>query len=96
MPVQRHKGMIKKRSPDSRIVYEELIRGEDGKLRYFKPLRLHLYRMIVDQIQIRVGDRVPLYFCMESKEIWRKMLGKKPKGREMIESYLSLPFRCDC
>lgn len=89
------KNIIRKRSPDSLIVYEELIRGSDGKLRYFKPLRLQLYSRVVDQIQRRAGDRVPLYFCMESEEIWRKVLKKKPKGREAIECYLSLPFRCD-
>jgi len=87
------KDIIKNRFPDSRIIYEELVRGEDGKLRYFKPLRLRLYTTIVNQIQNRVGNRVPLYFCMESGEIWRKVLKKEPKGKEAIENYLSLPFR---
>ncbi|MFC2165125.1 radical SAM protein [Acidobacteriota bacterium] len=87
------KEIIKKRSPDSRIVYEELIRGEDGKLRYFKPLRFQLYSTVVDKIQDRAGDRVPLYFCMESGEIWRKVLKKEIKGKETIEYYLSLPFK---
>jgi spore photoproduct lyase len=85
--------MIKTRFPDSRIVYEELVRGEDGKLRYFKPLRLQLYRTVADQIQSRGGHSIPLYFCMESGEIWRKVLKKEPKGKEAIEHYLSLPFR---
>jgi spore photoproduct lyase len=87
------KDIIQRRFPDSRIVYEELIRGEDGKLRYFKPLRLQLYSTVVDHIHRRAGDRVPLYFCMESGEMWRKVLNKEIKGKEMIENYLSLPFR---
>jgi spore photoproduct lyase len=87
------KDIIKKRTPDSRIVYEELIRGEDGKLRYFKPLRIQLYSTVVDQIQNRAGERVPIYFCMESEEIWRRVLKKEIKGKEMIENYLSLPFK---
>jgi len=86
------KDIIRKRFPSSRIIYEELIRGEDGKLRYFKPLRLHLYKSVVDWIQARSGGRVPLYFCMESGEIWKKVLKKEPKGKEAIENYLSLPF----
>ena len=77
-----------------RIVYEELIRGEDGKLRYFKPLRFKLYRTVVNQIKSRSRDRIPLYFCMESGEIWRKVLKKEPKGKEEIEHSLSLPFGC--
>jgi spore photoproduct lyase len=89
------KEIIRKRFPESRIIYEELIRGEDGKLRYFKPLRLRLYNTIVDRLQRRARDRVPLYFCMESGEIWRKVLKKRPKGKEAIEYYLSLPSGCD-
>ena len=86
------KNIIRERFPGTRILDEELIRGEDGKIRYFKPLRLALYREVAGHIRSAGRDRVPLYFCMENEEIWRKILGKKPKGKEEIELYLSLPF----
>jgi spore photoproduct lyase len=85
------KEVILKRFPQSRILYDELIRGADGKYRYFKPLRIQLYESIVKNLQKR-GRDIPLYFCMESGEIWKKILKKEPKGKEDVESYLSLPF----
>jgi len=45
------KPIIQKRFPDSKIVYGELIPGLDGKMRYFKPLRIALYRKIVSWIK---------------------------------------------
>ncbi len=83
--------VILQRFPQSRILYNELIRGTDGKYRYFKPLRIQLYENVVRQIR-KFGKEIPLYFCMESGEIWKKVLKKEPKGKEDVESYLSLPF----
>ena len=85
------KDVILRRFPQSRILYNELIRGTDGKFRYFKPLRIQLYESIVKNIR-KSGKEIPLYFCMESGEIWKKILKKEPKGKEDVESYLSLPF----
>ncbi len=85
------KEIIHKRFPQSRILYDELIRGTDGKFRYFKPLRIQLYESVVRNIR-KTGKKIPLYFCMESGEIWKKILKKEPKGKEEVESSLSLPF----
>jgi len=87
------KPIIQKRFPKSRIIYEEMIRGKDGKFRYFKPLRMELYRKIVYLIRRYGGEKVPLYFCMESKEIWEKGLKKKPRDKEDVEKSISLPLR---
>ena len=60
-----------------------------GKLRYFKPLRLEIYKKIVRLIKEKGGKTIPLYFCMESESIWRDVLGWIPKGEEDLEAYLS-------
>jgi len=86
------KPIIQKRFPASRIIYEELVRGKDGKLRYFRPLRLRIYRTIVDCLRRAGGERIPLYFCMESGEIWREVLKKKPRGKEDVQRNISLPL----
>ncbi len=86
------KTIIKERFPETRIIYDEFIRGKDGKFRYFKAIRFQLYRKIVSLINRNGGGRVPLYFCMESGELWEKLLMIKPKGKEEVEKYLSLPF----
>ena len=89
----RLKEIIKERFPLSDIIYAEFIRGKDKKYRYFKPLRLELYTRIVDFIQKkRGGENIPLYFCMESEEIWRKVLKKEPRGEEEIERFLASPL----
>ncbi len=71
------KTMIQKRFPDSKIVYAEFIKGPDGKMRYFKPLRINLYRKIIACIRDHAPD-VTVYLCMEDDEVWQKALGFKP------------------
>ncbi len=84
------KSVIRRRFPSSKIIYEEMLPGEDGKLRYFKPLRTKLYQEVAKRINSFCGKRVPLYLCMESKEIWKKVLNKEPGSKEEVESFLSL------
>ena len=71
------KGIIQKRFPDSRIIYGEFITGLDGKMRYFKPLRIDLYRKMAKWIRELAPD-VLIYLCMEDDEVWRKSLGFIP------------------
>jgi len=71
------KGIIQKRFPDSRIIYGEFITGLDGKMRYFKPLRIDLYRKMAKWIRELAPD-VLIYLCMEDDEIWKKSLGFIP------------------
>jgi spore photoproduct lyase len=71
------KPVIQKRFPDSKIIYEEFIKGPDGKMRYFKPLRINLYRHVVECIQDHAPDSV-VYLCMEDDEVWQKSLGFIP------------------
>ena len=83
------KNIIRKRFPATKILGEEMIRGLDGKMRYFKPLRLELYERVVNLIQKGGGKRIPLYFCMECREAWKKATNKKPRDEEDVEKYLS-------
>lgn len=85
------KTIIEERFPKTKIIYDELIQGKDGKLRYFKPLRIELYKKIIGFIKKWGGERIPLYFCMESEEIWREAMGWIPRGKEGLEDYLSSP-----
>lgn len=69
--------IIQKRFPDSVIPYGEFIQGLDGKMRYFKPLRIKTYRKIIDHFR-KKAPSVFLYFCMEDDEIWNKCMGFLP------------------
>ena len=68
------KALIQKRSPKSNIIYGEFITGLDGKMRYFKPLRIEIYQKIIACIRAH-APRVFIYFCMEDDEVWQKSLG---------------------
>jgi spore photoproduct lyase len=72
------KPIIQKRFPKSKIVYGEFVPGLDGKMRYFKPLRIDLYRKMVAWIKAVAPD-VLIYFCMEDEEVWRSALGFVPE-----------------
>ncbi len=74
------KSIIRKRFPDSKIIYGEFIQGLDGKMRYFKPLRIELYRKMILFIRDIAPD-VLVYFCMEDDEVWKKSLGFIPSER---------------
>ena len=74
------KKMIQLRFPKSSIVYGEFIPGLDGKMRYFKPLRIELYREMVSRIR-EYAPETMLYLCMEDDEVWEKSLGYVPKER---------------
>jgi spore photoproduct lyase len=74
------KTLIQQRFPKSRIVYGEFIPGLDGKMRYFKPLRIALYRKMAAWIR-QYAPEMTLYFCMEDDEVWLKSLGFVPQER---------------
>ncbi len=74
------KSIIQRRFPDSKIIYGEFIAGLDGKMRYFKPLRINLYRKMVSWIK-GIAPNVCVYFCMEDDEVWNRSLGFIPSDR---------------
>ena len=71
------KEIVQNRFAGSRIVYGEFISGLDGKMRYFKPLRIELYRNMVRWIRELAPD-VLVYLCMEDDEVWQKSMGYIP------------------
>ncbi len=72
------KPVIQQRFPDSKIAYGEFVPGLDGKMRYFKPLRIALYAKIAAWIKEKAPG-VGLYLCMEDEEVWEKALGFVPE-----------------
>ena len=74
------KTIIQDRFRDSKIVYGEFIPGLDGKMRYFKPLRIQIYREMVAWIRTLAPD-VCVYLCMEDEEVWQQAFGFEPADR---------------
>lgn len=73
---------------DSRLFEGELIKGHDGKYRYFKPLRLELFRYMVTHIQQLIAPDAPLYLCMEDRDVWREVLPGMNPDEEAVNKYL--------
>ncbi len=78
------KPIMQARFPGSKIIYEELIPGRDGKLRYFRPIRVGLYQKVLELIREAGGEKIPVYLCMESAEIWRELAKKRGKAASAL------------
>ncbi|WP_022668566.1 SPL family radical SAM protein [Desulfospira joergensenii] len=74
------KPIVENRFPDSDICYGEFILGLDNKMRYFKPLRINLYKEVVARIREHAPQTL-VYFCMEDREAWETCMGYFP-GKE--------------
>ncbi len=89
------KPLIEKRFSKSKITCGEFIAGLDGKMRYFKPLRIRIYREIIAAIR-RVAPHVRLYFCMEDDEVWQKTLGFTPSQQGGLPAMLDAAAKRHC
>lgn len=70
------------RFPGSKTYFNEFVQGLDGKMRYFRPKRVELYRYIYNLLKEekeKSGAATCIYFCMESGEIWQEVMGYVPE-----------------
>jgi spore photoproduct lyase len=63
----------------------EFVKSLDGKYRYFKPQRISLYSEIVDKIN-SYSKEIPIYFCMESNDVWENIFGSHPSSIKNLKS----------
>jgi len=87
--------IIQKRFPQSDIIYGEFIPGLDGKMRYFKPLRIRMYRRMVQWIRERDPD-LTTYLCMEDDQVWSQTFGFTPESRGGLPAMLDQSARRHC
>ncbi len=83
------KSIIEQRFKTSTICYGEFIQGLDNKMRYFKPLRIKIYRTMISCIKEYAPDLM-VYFCMEDEEVWLKCMGFFPKKEGELGHLLDL------
>lgn len=87
--------IIQQRFPGSTIVHGEFIPGLDGKMRYFKPLRINMYRLMTEWIRQFAPD-VTLYLCMEDDQVWRQGVGFSPQSQGGLPAMLDRSARAHC
>ena len=78
------KGVVRERFAKSRLMDAELFPGADGKMRYFRPLRVEMYTQMLTWLRRYIAD-THLYLCMESREIWHKVFGQAPSCNIEVE-----------
>lgn len=71
--------------PETNLAYGEMIRGRDNKMRYFKPLRVEMYRHIYSELQRCGGPDLFVYFCMELPDVWEDVMGFIPESNEHLD-----------
>jgi spore photoproduct lyase len=81
------KPIIRRRHPGSCVLDGEFITGLDGKMRYFKPIRIALYKFMRENLE-KWHQNLGLYLCMESDDVWQKSLGWSPKNSLGLRRYL--------
>lgn len=63
------KTLLKEKNEQMPLFSGEMILGEDGKLRYFRPLRAAFYKAMCEEFENHYPP-ITLYLCMESPELW--------------------------
>jgi spore photoproduct lyase len=84
------KDIIKVKFPKTKIIYGEFVPGLDGKKRYFKPIRIHIYKKMLSWLR-NYAANAPVYLCMELADVWKKVFGFVPdKGglKQMLDRTL--------
>ncbi len=66
---------IRAQHPQTQLLSHESVIGYDGKLRYFRPQRVQIYKNMAKWIQELGSPEVPTYLCMESQEVWQDVFG---------------------
>jgi spore photoproduct lyase len=84
--------LIHQRFPVSRVAAQEMVRAPDGKLRYFKGIRVEMYGLMRQYLSAAVPGVQP-YLCMESPRIWREVFGLTPTAEELAHRLDRQVFR---
>ncbi|MBV1873647.1 MAG: hypothetical protein KUG80_02640 [Gammaproteobacteria bacterium] len=73
------KKVMESNYPGSGATEAEMVLGDDGKVRYIKPLRVEMYQFIYQLIREHAPDPF-IYLCMERWDVWKKVMGWQPES----------------
>lgn len=89
------KTIVQHRFPQSDIVYGEFVSGLDKKMRYFKPLRIKLYRLMAQWIAA-YAPKTTVYLCMEDDSVWTQAMGFNPMEKGGLPAMLDQSAKKVC
>ncbi|HSR68183.1 MAG TPA: radical SAM protein [Acidobacteriota bacterium] len=87
----RLKEIMRERFPGSALPLGELVPCQDGKLRYFKPLRVEMLSKLRAWIEA-ASPATRVYTCMENADVWSRVFrsNRIPSQEEVGERLLQL------
>jgi spore photoproduct lyase len=65
----------------------EFISGVDNKMRYFRPIRTSVYRVLKEALEKHIEEK-HLYLCMESPTVWEDVFGIKHMTSQRLKKRL--------
>jgi spore photoproduct lyase len=77
--------LLQRRFPASRLAAQEMVRAPDGKLRYFKDLRIEMYSRMREWLAAATPEAL-LYLCMESPRVWQGVFGFAPGEEDLAQA----------
>jgi spore photoproduct lyase len=86
------KAVAQERFPNTKIFLGELFPGRDGKFRYFKEIRVEMYRKMGAWLR-EVDPDLFIYLCMESKEVWEEVFGWAPSNSHHLNQLFEKRIR---
>lgn len=78
--------IVRSKFDQSLLLQSGYVKTLDGKMRYFKSLRVHMLDFFVKEVRKHWKD-VFIYFCMEHESVWNKIMGFDPMEREDFEKF---------
>jgi spore photoproduct lyase len=81
------KDIMRRRFPSSFLPLGELVPCPDGKMRYFKPLRVGMYRQVLKWIRAK-SPTTQVYACMEGPGVWKEVFQSVPTEAELGEELI--------
>jgi spore photoproduct lyase len=79
------KKKIENNYPDSRLTCAEMVLGDDLKVRYVKPLRVKMYKLLYSAVRKYLRRENLIYLCMERWDVWEKVFGYRPHSIAHLE-----------
>lgn len=82
------KRVMRQRFPQTQLLAGEQVLCPDGKLRYFQPLRVAMYRKMLRWVR-RHAPTVKTYLCMESRDVWEQVFGFAPSCEKELGNQMT-------
>ncbi|UCG79253.1 MAG: hypothetical protein JSV21_05365 [Nitrospirota bacterium] len=76
--------------PDSKLTSEEMVLGDDAKVRYVKPLRVMMYDHLLRELKKYIDNKILVYLCMERWDMWDKVLGYRPASSSHLDHMFAM------